>query len=749
MRKRGCTVDKAQSGFVEKSEMKNSAPPGFLKKYSRWVFFGWLIAATLLAYLPALRGGFIWDDDHWTTGLSRLLQDCSGLVTMWRHPTALQQYYPLSGTSFWLDYRFWGFWTTPYHIENVLLHLTAVFLFWRLLVRLRIPGAWLAAGLFALHPLMVESVAWITERKNVLSLALYLAALLAYPGFVQQVTDYQSPVSRMNSAGSRATGRVWLWYGLALGLFLGAMLAKATAFSLPAVILLLIYWQRGFFRWRTDILPTLPFFVLGVGLCLVTAWLETNHVGAKGPDFALSFPQRCLVAGRVFWFYPAQLLWPANLCFVYPRWQPDPAVWWQWLYPAGAAGTLLGLWWARGRIGRGPVTAAFFYVGTLFPVLGFMNAYFMRYSFVCDHWVYLSSLGLLALVAALVTRAAERLQRQILVYGFAVIVLPVLGLLTWRQAGVYQDMETLWRTTLAQNPDSWMAQNNLGATLVRQGKVTEGIQCYDRALRLKSDSAEVHCNLGNALVTRGELVAAMQHYDRALQLDPDYYAARLNLGVAMARQGKAGEAIQHLRRALQINPDDAETCFYLGVALTAQGKLDDALQCYQQALQINPHHADALNNIGGALTVQGKYRDAIAFFERALELKPDSAETHHNLGEALAKCDRWEDAIQHQQRALEIKPDYIDALNSLGIVLLKQMKLDPAAQCFARALQLKPDYPEACYYLGLTLAGQGKSAEAMPYFQQALHLATAQGNAALASAIRARLQAYQSAPRPR
>ena len=249
------------------------------------------------------------------------------------------------------------------------------------------------------------------------------------------------------------------------------MLAKTTTFSLPAAILLIGWWKRGQIRWRADVLPTLPFFALALGLCAVTAWLEKYHVGAEGSDFALTFPQRCLVAGRAFWFYLGNLFWPANLCFVYPRWQPDPGSGWQWLYPVTAIGALFTLWLARGRIGRGPVTALFFYVGTLFPVLGFMNAYGMRYSFVWDHWVYLSALGIIALVAALVVRVAEFLRTPAVVYGFGAIVLPVLALLTWRQAGMYTDMETLWRTTLAKNPDCWMAHNNLGVALADPGAV--------------------------------------------------------------------------------------------------------------------------------------------------------------------------------------------------------------------------------------------------------------------------------------
>jgi len=744
-----------------------------------------LIAVTFLAYLPALRGSFVGDDETWTTQMSGLLHGLSGLRTMWFHLTALQQYYPLTGTTFWLDYQLWKFWTPPYHVENVLLHALAALLFWRLLLRLQLPGAWLAAALFALHPVMVESAAWITERKNVLSLALYLAALLAYERFAPWMTDDRRPVTRTAAIApvpdpARRPQHAALFYGLAFVLFLGALLAKTTTFSLPAAILLIGWWKRGQIRWRTEVLPTLPFFALALGLCALTAWLEKNHVGAQGPDFALTCPQRCLIAGRAFWFYLGKLFWPAHLCFVYPRWQPNPGVWWQWLYPVTAVGTILGLWLVRARLGRGPITALFFFVGTLFPVLGFMNAYFMRYSFVCDHWVYLPSLGPLALAAALGSGAAEQMRPRWVIYGFAVMVLAGLGALTWRQCGMYANLETLWRTTITRNPNCWLAHNNLGTTLLKkQGNWGEAFKHYERALQLKPDYPEAHVNLGVVLANQGKLDEAVQHYERALQLRPDYADALNNLGAALAAQGKLDEAIQHYERALQLSPDYADALNNLGIALAAQGNLDEAIQHYERVLQLRPDYPETHNNLGIALADQGKSNEAIQHFERALQLKPDYVEAHYNLGIALADQGTLDEAIQHYERALQLRPDYADALNNLGFALAKQGKWDEAIQHYERALQLRPDYADALnnlgfalakqgkwveaipYYertlqlrpdyaeahrnLGIALASQGKSAEAITHLQQALALATAQGNTALAKSIRTQLKSYRSA----
>jgi len=387
----------------------------------RWITAALLVVCTLLAYIPALGGQFVWDDDSWTTGIGDLLRNFSGLQSMWCRLTALQQYYPLSGTTFWIDYHLWGFRPLPYHIENVLLHAVASLLAWRLLERLKLPGAWLAAFIFALHPVMVESAGWITERKNVLSLSLYLGALLAYGRFTGFWGDDDSTTVK---SGPHARRLSYVW---ALVLFPAAMLAKTTAFSLPPVLLLLGWWKLGRLRWREEIVPTLPFFAIAVGLGLATSWVERHHVGAGGAEWAFTFPQRCLIAGRALWFYFGKLLWPSNLCFVYARWRLDTTSLGQWAYPASALVVLLALWQARRRIGRGPLTAALFFVGTLSPLLGFINGYFMRYSFVCDHWVYLPSLGLIALGVGLLARAATKLRTPKLVILVGIIVLPVLG----------------------------------------------------------------------------------------------------------------------------------------------------------------------------------------------------------------------------------------------------------------------------------------------------------------------------------
>ena len=589
-----------------------------------------------------MRGKFVWDDDSWTTKIPELLHGSSGLRTMWCNPAALQQYYPLTGTTFWLDYHLWGYWTSPYHAENVLLHALAAILFWRLLRRLQVPGGWLAASVFALHPVMVESAGWITERKNVLSLVFYLGALLAYGRFSQFWNTGKKPASGACNSLLWPRGA----YPLALLLFVAALLAKTTAFSLPAVLLLMCWWKRGRIRWHEDVLPALPFFAVSVTLGLVTAWLEKNHVGSQGPEWAISFPERCLIAGRALWFYGGKLIWPAKLCFVYPRWRLDAGSVTQWLYPLAAAGAILTLWLARRRIGRGQVAAALFFAGTLFPVLGFMNAYFMRYSFVCDHWTYLSSLGLIALGVALVARVTERLRAPRLLYGLAAVILPVLAGLTWQQSKMYCDVETLWRTTLAKNPACWMPHHNLGVTLVSKGHLDEAIRQYQETLRLKPDYAEAYNNLGVAFDRKGQIDEAIRQYQEALRLKPDYAEAHNNLGNALVKKGQIDEAIRQYQEAIRLKPDYANAHNSLGAALAMKGQTDEAIRQFQEALRLKPDSANTHYNLGIALDLSGQINEAIRQFQEALRLKPDDAEAHNQLRNALLKKGQTGEAIK-------------------------------------------------------------------------------------------------------
>ncbi len=670
------------------------------------------MAVTVAAYLPGLKGQFVWDDDSWTTDISGLLRDAAGLWKMWSQPEALQQYYPLTGTSFWLDYQLWGFWTLPYHVENVLLHGLAALLFWRLLRRLAVPAGWLAAAIFALHPLMVESAGWITERKNVLSLVFYLSAVLAYGRFA----GYGQGETGGAGAGAR---RPWGWFGLALGLFLAAYLAKATAFSLPAVLVLLAWWKRGRIQWRADVLPLLPFFALAIGLGLLTAWLEKHNVGAQGPAWTINGWARCLIAGRALWFYAGKLVCPAGLCFIYPRWQMDPASWVDWLWPVSALGVLVGLWLARNRLGRGPAVAVFYFAGTLFPVLGFLNAYFMRYSFVCDHWAYLSSLGLIGLAAALVARGAARLRQPALVYAFAAVVLPVLASLTWRQSKLYQNLESLWTATLDRNPNAYLAHNNYGNLLLGRGQVDEAMTHFQRALEIEPDFEMAQNNVGTILVRRGRLAEAIPYFRKALEIQPDYVSARNNLGSALMETGAEREALAQFQAVLDRHPADARTHYNLGNALLQKGRLDEAITHFQAALATDPDLALAHNNLGRALLLSGRLDDALAHFQKAFQLQPDNAAAFNNLNQAA-----W---------ILATSPNAALRNGTRAVSLAEQLRRVSGGR-----------NPMVMAALAAAYAEVGRFSDAVSAAQQAVQLADAQSSPALAHTLQSQLNVYRA-----
>jgi len=445
-----------------------------------------IIAAVLVAYIPALHAGFIWDDDRYVTK-NVTLRNAAGLKRIWFDVGATPQYYPMVFTTFWAERRIWGITPVGYHMTNVLLHAANAVLVWIVLSRLKIPGAWLASMLFAVHPVHVESVAWITERKNVLSGTFYLGALLAYLLFLGSEKQSAHQPHR------------WRFYFLSLILCAGALLSKTVTCTLPVVIALILWWKhQPPFRWR-NILPLMPMLFVALPAAVLTAVFERKEVGAYGPDWDFSIIERTLIAGRAVWFYLSSILAPVNLMFIYPRWRIDAGQWWQYLFPA-AVFTVIGfLWIARRRWGKGPLVAALFFVGTLTPALGFVNVYPMLFSFVADHFQYLASIGPLALIAAVGTRACAYWWPNWA--RFTLLVTAIIGLmtLTWRQERMYKDNQSLWSETVRRNPKAWIAHNNLSEPLLAQRDFHGAAEHASAALRLHPDYAPAHNNLGLAL----------------------------------------------------------------------------------------------------------------------------------------------------------------------------------------------------------------------------------------------------------
>jgi len=603
--------------------------------------FAAIVAATIAAYYPSLRGALLWDDTSHVTPPA--LQSLHGLWRIWFSLGATQQYYPLLHSAFWLEHRLWGDAVLGYHLTNVLLHAAAACLVVLILRRLALPGAWLAGFIFALHPVCVEAVAWISEQKSTLSAVFYLAAALAYLNFDR---TRRRPL-----------------YAAALALFILALLTKTVTATLPAALLVILWWQRGRLRLRRDVRPLLPWFALSAAAGLTTAWVERTYIGAQGADFALTLTQRFLLAGRALCFYAAKLIFPANLIFTYPHWRLDPAIWWQWLYPAAvlaAAVALIVL--ARRR--RGPLAAFLFFVGTLFPALGFVNVYPFVFSYVADHFQYLATLGLIVPAAYLLTRLPP--PAKLAVPG---VILLTFAALTFRQSANYRDSMTLYRATLARNPESWMAHNNLGVALVNSGHVDDAIAEYQAALRVNPNDVEAHNNLGNALGRiPGRLPDAIAEFQTALRMRPGFAEAHHNLGTAWSRvPGRLPDAIAEFQTALRINPNNADAHNELGIALLQAGRLPDAIAEFQAALRVNPADAQAHGNLGNALMqMPGRLPDAIAELQAALRVSPNEAPAHNSLGIAFAQSGRLPDAIAEFQTALRLNPGFIPARQNLA-----------------------------------------------------------------------------------
>jgi len=598
--------------------MRQIAEPFFPSRRRAFVFALVLAVVTIFAYRPAWNGGFLWDDDVYITN-NELLTAPDGLRRIWFSLDSPSQYFPLVYTTFRVEHAIWGLDPTGYHWVNLLLHVANALLVWLVLARLKVPGAWLAGAIFALHPVQVESVAWITERKNVLMGFFFLLALLAWIAFVDGRTK-----------------RPWLFYGLALILYLLALSAKTTACTLPAALFLILWLQRTPIRWKR-VFQIIPFLVLGIAMGMLAMWWERYHQGTSRAVFTFLSPiERVLVASRAVWFYLSKLIWPSNLTFIYPRWDiaPTHLLNYAWLL----AGVIAcgALYFLRRYWGRSVEVAAGFFVVTLSPVLGFIMLYTFRYTFVADHYQYLACIGPIALASAGLANLADTFKSgRALILSTALCVVAVLATLTWRQAAMYGDIDTLWRTTLARNSGCWMAHNNLGMVLFEKGQLDE----------------------------------AIRHYRRTLEMQPDFWDADYNLGTALLGKGQVDEAIFYCDKAVRMEPNDPDAHVAFANALLQKKRTDDAIAHYQKAVAIRPDYFFARYGLGHALLEKGKLDAAIEHSRAALLIQPNNADCHTILAIALDEKGQWAEAIQHYEKALEISPQSISALNNLAWLL--------------------------------------------------------------------------------
>ena len=688
--------------MMDETARESRGMAGFLPSSWRhgWLYGFLLVVATLVAYGPALTAGFVWDDELYVTN-DALLTASDGLRKIWCSLESPSQYFPLTYTTFYVERALWGLNPAGYHLVNILFHAANALLLWKLLVRLRVPGAWLAAAIFALHPVQVESVAWISERKNVLMGFFFLLTLFAWIKFI----DAQCK-------------RPWRYYVLALVLYALSLSAKTTACTLPAALLLILWLGKMPVNWRR-LAQVAPFVAMGIGMGLVSMWWERHH---QGPQSAASFSigpvERVLIASRALWFYAGKLLWPVNLTVNYPHWNMSASnpVAYGWLAATAALGVVI--WRARRWTGRSVEVAAAFFAATLSPVLGIIMLYTFEYSFVADHYQYLACIGPMALAAAGMEIGLRRVAagKRFLQPVVCAALLITLGVMSWKQSGMYADTETLWQTTLRRNPNSLLAHASLGAAALKNGQTEEAIAHFQKVLEIDPKFAGAHYDLGTSAFRQGRMDEAIAQYRKELEINPGFALTHNSLAEALAREGKADEAIAEYRKALAIEPDMAWDHYSLGTYLLQRGDLEGAIAHLQKAVQLGPALVGEQKYLGIAFAKNGHPREAMVHFQKAMETDPPDAETCNELGWLLATAS--DSSLRDGAKALALA-------QQAGVLAGRE---DP------RVLQTQ----------AAAEAESGNFKEAITMARRALELAVTQKNAPLAGHLQSELKLYEA-----
>jgi tetratricopeptide (TPR) repeat protein len=572
---------------------------------------------------------------------NEVIKDPHGLYRIW-FTTDPADFWPVSNSSLWLEWRLYGMSPTGYHVTSVAIHIVVSLLIWAVLRQLSISGAFLAALLFTVHPVNVESVAWVSQRKTILATAFLLVSIFCY---LKADPPGSPALDRFYPAGPRR------WYWLSFVAFLLAMLSKASVATLPLVLLLVIWWHRGrITRW--DLVRMVPFFVAAVLLVLVNIWFQQQS--RDDVIRTASFAERLAGAGLVPWFYLSNALWPANLVFIYPMWQIDIDNPWWWLPLAAAIGVTGVLWWRRESWWGRPLLFAwgFYWLG-LAPVLGFNDVTYMKWSLVADHYQYIAIAAVVALAGASFAALVQKHEsgRPALLAAAAVLVI-VLMTLTWQLAETYRDPITLYRATIAKNPACSVAYYNLGNLLFAQGgPPEEALAALHEALRLSPDDVELNNVLGAAMFNMGRPREAVPYFEKSLQIKPDHARAHDNLANALAALGDKIHAMEHYQRALELDPKLPAAHRDLGVELAKTGRPLDAILHLKKALDFEPDHVETRNNLGAALIDAGQAEEAVEQLQQVVRLRPDNADAWANLTAANVQLKRLDKALETAVKA--------------------------------------------------------------------------------------------------
>ena len=685
-----------------------------------------LFIATLAVYWQVGNYEFVnFDDNKYITENLHVQQGLTRDSVIWAFTaTDVSNWHPLTWLSHMLDFQLYGFGPKGHHLTNVFFHLVNTLLLF-LVLKWMTGALWrsgLVAALFALHPLHVESVAWVAERKDVLSTLFWMLTLWAYIGYTKR-----PGVKR---------------YLLIILAFALGLMAKPMLVTLPFVLILLDYWplkrielgqsaiglpaasqpsttakkpRAQAFRLLVE---KTPLFILAAVSSLVTFFVQRSG-GAVG---ALeTYPLSIRIANALLSYvtYIIKMIWPQNLAVFYPHPGQSLPMWQAALAGLSLVVVSIGVVRAGRRYPYLPV-GWLWYVGTLVPVIGLVQ---VGGQAMADRYTYVSLIGLFIITAWGVPEmtAKYRYGKSALAVGAGSLVIALM-VSTSLQLKYWENSITLFDHALRVTKNNYLAHLNYGAALAGQKRIEEAITHYQRSLQIAPNYAKTYNNLGLALAEQGKNDEATAHYLKALQLNPDYASAHNNLGVVLTRTGEFDKAISHYYEALNLKPDWAEVYNNLANAFLDQGKFDQAISYYSETLRLKPDYAEAHNNLAIALASRKRFLEASAHYAAALRLNPNSAEINNNLAVALFNLGKVQAAIAHYTKAIELSPNYSEARNNLGNALLQQGKLSQAVSSFEKALEIRPGYAEAHNNLGVALARQGRLKKAIFHFSEALRL---------------------------
>ena len=681
------------------------------KPVAEWIPALVLVAIVAVAYWPALKNGFIWDDDLMLTE-NPLIKAADGLKLIW-FTTKPTDFFPVTYTDLWIEWRLWGMKAAGHHLTNILLHAANALLLWQVLkkslqTRRGFTAAWFGAALFAVHPVNAATVAWIAERKNALALLLTLLSVLAY--------------LRSERTDNKNAGRA---YVCALICFALSLLAKTAGVALPIVLLGIAWWKRGL-KTR-DVVRTVPFFAIALVMGLVTIWFQNHRA------LAADFPQRDLLTrvagvGWAVWFYVWKAVLPVGLVPVYPQFAIDARTVGAFVPVVLLVAAVVVLLVQQKRWGRAPVVIFGGFVLMLLPVAGLLNVNYHKFSLVADHWQYFALPFATTAIACGVAKIFEVAELRNATLGVAVVVCVILANQYTRVFGG----ERLWRATLERNPGSWIASNNLAEELVEQGKYDEALALFNRALKNHPGYRNAMMGIASTSLRLNKMPEAIEALRPLVKQEPENLILRFNLGSAYLQNKQPQFAIEQLEAALQVRPQDP----LKRSEWRMKGMSDAAMR------------VEAQLRLGNALASAGRKDEALKNYVAVLEADPNSARAHYQVATIIGERHDRLGARKHLREVIRLRPDALDALNDLAWNIATDAQATAterieAKQCASRAAAItKHQEPGILDTLAATCAATGEFDEAVKVAKEAQEVGRAKGDTAFVADVQKRVELY-------